>query len=533
MRIRSWFSNAKDSEVSSFLRTAAVRRCLDEEELREAKHSGRILKSRWVLVWKSVPDESRGEALEDARSNPKTTHRKDGTKKAKARIVVLGYQHPDLLDPETSTTAPVQSQIMRHLPSQVVAQRKWTLEGLDMATAFLQTGRSEENRKVWMEAVPELRQALQAEDHEVLRILKNVYGNATAPRGLWKHVDETFQKLGGKRMLGDNPFWTWTKPNPHPRNEADQHTLIGFVRGHVDDFNRAGDLQDPEWLRIRAEIDKSYKWGITKINQYRHTGLDLQVKQEGKDYTNTATDLCQGEPSTEPTDSGRNNGSSTRNTRSDCRGPEELGETTVLAHSQRSTLARCDGGYFGRSSSCQRPRGDSTGGLISFIGGPELLQGLPGRMSIVGWRTWKLKRKAISTNDGEIQAMLEGEDSNFRTRLLWCELNGCSGLPRVDLLDRTNVLVKHVQGINGTDSKGGFDAIKRTKDHFWGSPTRGVRCRPEATTGTRIWPFDMAEWRLEPSRRLDEEVEGSKVGLATVPSQFHMATLLRPELCRQ
>ncbi len=130
-------------------------------------------------------------------------------------------------------------------------------------------------------------------------------------------------------------------------------------------------------------------------------------------YTNTATDLCQGEPSTEPTDSGRNYGSSARNTRSDCRGPEELGETTVLAHSQRSTLARCDGGYFGRSSSCQRPRGDSTGGLISFIGGPELIQGLPGRMSIVGWRTWKLKRKAISTNDGEIQAMLEGEESNF------------------------------------------------------------------------------------------------------------------------
>ncbi len=85
-------------------------------------------------------------------------------------------------------------------------------------------------------------------------------------------------------MLGDNPFWTWTMLNPHPKNEADQHILIGFVGGHVDDFNRAGDLQDPEWLRIRAEIDKSYKRGTTKINQYRHTGLDLQVKQEGKNY---------------------------------------------------------------------------------------------------------------------------------------------------------------------------------------------------------------------------------------------------------
>eukprot|EP00434_Breviolum_minutum_P013481 symbB.v1.2.011883.t2/scaffold806.1/size231046/10 len=471
-----------DKEVSSFLRTAAVRRCLDEEELREAKHSGRILKSRWVLVWKSVPDESREEALEDVRSNPRTTHRKDGTKKAKARIVVLGYQHPDLLDPETSTTAPVQSQIMRHLSFQVVAQRKWTLEGLDVATAFLQTGRSEENRKVWMEAVPELKRALQAEDHEVLRILKTVYGNATAPRGLWKDVDETFQRLGGKRMLGDNSFWTWTRPNPHPKNEADQHILIGFVGGHVDDFNRAGDLQDPEWLRIRAEIDKSYKWGTTKVNQYRHTGLDLQVKQEGKEYYV------------------RKNAVKLR-----------FWHIPSILHWQDATVVT-----LADQAHANRPRGDSTGGLITFIGGSELLQGLPGRMSIVGWRTWKLKRKAISTNDGEIQAMLEGEDNNFRTRLLWCELNGCSGLPRVDLLDRANVIVKHVEGINGTDSKGGFDAVKRNEGPLLGltnarSALQAYQLREQLEQGCGRLIWLSGDWNL--SDALTKKSKDARMGL--------------------
>lgn len=163
-----------------------------------------------------------------------------------------------------------------------------------------------------------------------------------------------------------------------------------------------------------------------------------------------------------------------------------------------------------------RPRGDSTGGLITFIGGPELLQGLPGRMSIVGWRTWKLKRKAISTNDGEIQAMLEGEDNNFRTRLLWCELNGCSGLPRVDLLDRANVIVKHVEGINGTDSKGGFDAVKRNEGPLLGltnarSALQAYQLREQLEQGCGRLICLSGDWNL--SDALTKKSKDARMGL--------------------
>ena len=70
-----------------------------------------------------------------------------------------------------------------------------------------------------------------------------------------------------------------------------------------------------------------------------------------------------------------------------------------------------------------RPDGSSTGGLITFLGGPELLQRDPGPMTMIAWKTWKLQRVAISSNDAEIQGMVESEDNNFRTRLLWSELN--------------------------------------------------------------------------------------------------------------
>lgn len=106
-----------------------------------------------------------------------------------------------------------------------------------------------------------------------------------------------------------------------------------------------------------------------------------------------------------------------------------------------------------------RPGGDSTGGLLTLIGGPEHQSGAAGRLSIVGGRTWKLKRKAICTNDGEVQSMLEGEDNNFRTRFLWTQtqINGCAC--GGDMLNRATSMVKCVGGIVGTDSKGGFDAV--------------------------------------------------------------------------
>ena len=110
-----------------------------------------------------------------------------------------------------------------------------------------------------------------------------VYGNADAPRGVWADVDKTLSRLGGHRVVGDASFWVWTQPNPSPRNEADTHTVIGFVGMHVDDANRAGDLDNPSWLAVKEQIDKSYKCGTVKSQTYRHTetGVDLDVQEAG------------------------------------------------------------------------------------------------------------------------------------------------------------------------------------------------------------------------------------------------------------
>ena len=159
-QLRELFHRAKAKEVRSFLKNEAVRKCLDNKEIQEAYNSGRIMRARWVLTWKLVPDEEHPEALRDAMSNAQTMVTPDGRKKAKARIVVLGFEHPDLLDPSFRTSSPVQTNLGRNLLYLMTCQHGWELEGLDLATAFLQTQKTEEESKLWTYGTEELREAL-------------------------------------------------------------------------------------------------------------------------------------------------------------------------------------------------------------------------------------------------------------------------------------------------------------------------------------------------------------------------------------
>jgi hypothetical protein len=108
-----------------------------------------------------------------------------------------------------------------------------------------------------------------------------------------------------------------------------------------------------------------------------------------------------------------------------------------------------------------RPKGGSTGGLLTMMGGPAHSKGEPGPLVLLGWKTWKLQRVAIGTTDGEVQAMVESEDQNFRARLIWAELNGATCEHGNDFLKAGEEAVRAVPGIVGTDSKGGYDAVTR------------------------------------------------------------------------
>ena len=69
--------------------------------------------------------------------------------------------------------------------------------------------------------------------------------------------------------------------------------------------------------------------------------------------------------------------------------------------------------------------------------------------------------------------MLESEDHNFRTRLLWSELHGAGGTAtststRVNLIEEQERQVHGIKGIVCTDSRGGYDAVELNESPLLG-----------------------------------------------------------------
>ncbi|CAE7826829.1 GIP [Symbiodinium sp. CCMP2456] len=442
--------------------------------------------------------------------------KEDGMRKAKARIVLLGFQHPNLLDPSFKTASPVQSSLGRNLLYLMAAQHQWTLEGLDLATAFLQTLPTEADKELWTTGVEELREAIGVGPEQIMRILRNIYGSTTAPRGLWLALHKTLTSLGAQPVLGERCLWIWLS-----QLQAEART-IGAMGGHVDDFHRIGDGSE-EWLAIKAKIDSAYRWGMTKSGNYRHAGTDITTTTDEQGYQKILVDqqyYVDGVADVEiELDRIRGDEVLSRRDVDACR--TALGELQWLAvQTQPQLCARCNlllteittGGTMstareiqqmigeirresfklefrrlpdvhhwrdmvfismGDQAHCNRPKGDSTGGLITLAAGPGSLDGTVSPMLVLGWRTWKLRRKAIGSNDAEVQSILEAEDHNFRTRLLWSELHGGGGqhAHRPLRQDLVALLEKQVEGINGilcTDSRGGYDAVERNESPLLG-----------------------------------------------------------------
>ena len=285
--------------------------------------------------------------------------------------------------------------------------------------------------------------------------------------------------------------------------------------GHVDDFHRVGD-GSPEWLAIKQTVDKAYKWGMIKTGNYRHAGADVktQLDEHGLKYI-TVSQECYIESlmdlAVDP-DRLRSSGPLDKSEIDACRAA--LGSLQWLAIQSQPQLcaARCNlpltelvtNGTvetareiqsmigeirqesfvltfrrlpdvkhwtdlifisMGDQAHSNRPRGDSTGGMVTLLAGPGCIHGHVCPMDLLSWRTWKLKRKAIGSNDAEVQSVLEAEDCNFRARLLWSELHGAGGRRhghslREDLVDVMEQQALRVKGIICTDSRGGYGAVE-------------------------------------------------------------------------
>ena len=312
-------------------------------------------------------------------------------------------------------------------------------------------------------------------------------------------------KLGGTRIKGDKCFWLWTEEVKDENGDVCTRRL-GFMAGHVDDFHRAGNENSAAWKQIKQSIDQRYKWGSVKLNAYRHAGTDLEIVNDAtlgrclvvdqSYYVETLQDIditperfCQGDATmtpkeisacrtslgalqwlavqTQPLICARCNLLITELAGSPVmRTAQEIQELLLRKHSTQLKFFKLPHVKtwkdvyvvgLGDQAHNNRPRGGSTGGMLVFLAGPEIAMGKLNPMVLVAWKSWKLKRVAISSDDAEVQALVETEDA---TRLLWAELNGAGKLSESrDLLTASVAEVRLVPGLLGTDSRGGYDSI--------------------------------------------------------------------------
>ena len=138
------------------------------------------MKMRFVLTWKVDPSSELG-------------------KKAKARLVVLGFQDPHLGQEET--LAPTMQKRSRTMMFFNTVQNRWKVWKADVKSAFLQGKAFCDEEERYALPPKELACALgmDEKDPKPIRLEKAVYGLTRAPLDWYRRIEELLGTLGRYR----------------------------------------------------------------------------------------------------------------------------------------------------------------------------------------------------------------------------------------------------------------------------------------------------------------------------------------------
>ena len=455
------FKKAKTKELSNWIREKAVRLVSKDVP------AHRIMKMRWIYTVKE--DNS-----------------------AKARIVIIGYQDPDLTN--LNTTSPTMSRRSRSLFLTVCACKGWSILKGDVRGAFLQGLETETEREVFARPVVELAEELGGNKFSVVQIQKACYGLANAPAQWHASISQKMREAGFIQLATEPCGWKLVATN-----EDGEVELLGLAVAHVDDFLFGGCSNDPRWQRAVDFLYQAYKWSPWEIDAFSHCGVQVLQKPDGTTMLNHA-EYCEGieliqfdskEEKREPTDSERSQlrgALGALQWRVYQTGPQHGARLSLLqsqlAHPTIQTLKDANKlireTYAGRQIGLKyqklnvekledvtfvawsdaavgnRVNLDSSGGYVIGACDPSIVQGKPSHVNLVSWKSGKLPRIARSSLSAEIQAFSLAEEELMYIRLQWLEMIGHE-LPVKDPAS----IVHRSPGVMVTDARSLFDIIKK------------------------------------------------------------------------
>ena len=455
---RAAFREAKDAEVRNFVAAEAFEAL--PEHLKPSREQA--VNMRWLLTWKV---------------------KEDGTKKAKARAVLLGYQDPSYAQRETA--APVMTRQTRQLLLQIAASRQWSIHKGDVTGAFLQ-GRSYPDT-LYCIPTDEICSAMGLPPGAITKLKRACYGLVDAPLEWYRTVAEFLEEIGLTRTWSDACCWTY-------RVDGE---LRGLIAGHVDDFLFAGSSTDRGWQEILAKIKERFKWGDWDTDDFVQCGVQIKRVSDGFElsqerYVADIPDVPlsskrrkESQESTTPWEKTKLRASlGALSWHGQQTAPHVMAEVGLLLSevncSTVSTIIRVNqlvqwtkdrkdyrlkihafppseplGVYTWVDAASQnRVDGGSTQGYFLGLAPQTLLQGEVAAISPMGWGSHKIDRACRSPGAAETQAAVNGEDEMFFLRFQWSEL--LFGISNVRAKDR---IVSRVPGCVITDSRNVYDKM--------------------------------------------------------------------------
>ena len=463
---KSAMDSAKGAELESWLSHKVARAAcpsIGEEQ---------CMRMRWLYTFKAAGDEPSSQ----------------GKVKAKARIVVLGFSDPSLL--ERTTASPAMSRMSKMLLLNMASARRWKILAGDVKTAFLQAKPPERLHPLYAKPLPELAEAMKLSEGQMIELLGSAYGLTSAPREWFDDFASTLRKFGAKQSKCDPCLWT----------VVDSEGIVrGLLGVHVDDILFSGDEESPVWSTFLHDLHESYKWALWEAENFLHCGLRLQQFADDSvmlDHSEFCSNLSQ-MPSRKKGDESPLNEQEMSQARAILgsaqwrvtqSGPQHAAKLSYLQsflatrhhsaieqvnklvreiYSSRHVSVRVQQLQCGHperlvmvgysdASLANRPDGSSTGGhIFGFMHPEDFAQG-NGKLNPVGWKSAKLSRVARSSLSAEVQSLADLEQEMMLARLTWCELLGRS----IDLSDPASA-VRQIPAAMIIDAKAVYDVLDR------------------------------------------------------------------------
>jgi len=460
---------AMQGEVGSYLENEAV-----AIASRHGVPSERVLGMRWVLTWKVIQNDQ-GETT--------------GCK-PKARLIIKGFQDPDLLN--LRKDSPTLSTQSRNVLLSVSAMQLWTVQTGDIKTAFLNGDKTEYQRAIYAEPPEEVKGMLGMKSHEVFRILKAIYGLLHAPRCWYQKLDSVLVDQG----------WVKCRLEPCVWKLFQNGKLQGLVGGHVDDLLICGDLENQYFCQKIDLLRQAFPFGSWKNAQKESLTFcscelvqkqDFSIELNQEKYADSISEINMTRERKQCQDSPLNDvekkqfrvvlgGLAWRSTQT---APWLCASTSYLQGCFQSAivgdalelnkLVRAQQHYSNTplhfSSDVQKPmlvtfhdaswsnRRDlsSQGGMITVITSEDILSGKASSFSPVSWQSKRLPRVCRSSTAAEIQMASTAIDSHEFLKQLFLDLFNEQQIS-LSVLDDC---LKQMKSLIVTDSKNMYDSVMK------------------------------------------------------------------------